>query len=278
MTDTVTATQGEIVEPAAKPRKRANGGAVAKIDEAQAPAIATQGDAFLAMIERAARDPQTDIDKMERLFAMSERVRARDAETAFNSAMAAAQAELLPVARNKSNSQTNSKYADLAAIADAAMPIIHKHGFGITCSEFRSDREDHLGVACKVTHAAGHSERHEFHIPWDGAGIKGNTNKTPTHAYGSTMSYGRRYATCNVFNIATKDDDGNGASKRTAAPERITEKQVADLNAMLQKTDEPAANVQILFEHWKISDLSELTPEQYRKTVVQISKKLGVQA
>lgn len=271
MTEVIAETQGEVRAP--KSRKRENG-ALVKSEPAPAPAPVTQGDAFLAMIERAARDPQTDIDKMERLFAMSERVRARDAETAFNAAMAAAQAELLPVARNKSNDQTKSKYADLAAIADAAMPIIHKHGFGITCSEFRSDREDHLGVACKVTHAAGHSERHEFHIPWDGAGLKGNANKTPTHAYGSTMSYGRRYATCNVFNIATKDDDGNGANKTTAAPERITEEQLANLNKLLQQTPEPAANVQITLQRFKVDNLSDLNPKQYDLCVRKLNEAL----
>jgi ERF superfamily. len=267
----------DLVDPPVerKPRAKRNGNGLAKLEEAPpVPVITTPGDAFLAMIERAARDPQVDIDKMERLFAMHEKMQAQQAKATFGAAMAAAQAELIPVARNKRNNQTSSNYADLAAIADAAMPIVHKHGFGIICSEFRSDKNDHLGVACTVTHAGGHSERHEFHIPWDGAGLKGNANKTPTHAYGSTLSYGRRYATCNIFNISTKDDDGNAASKKTAAPERISEKQVADLNALLQKTDEPAANVQIIFEHFKVGDLADLTPEQYRKTIAQLSKKV----
>lgn len=272
MTDVVEA-QGEVVVPAPKTRKR--NGALVKAEAAPAPAPVTQGDAFLAMIERAARDPSVDIDKMERLFAMHEKMQAQKARAEFSAAMASAQAELLPVARNKSNNQTNSKYADLAAIADAAMPIIHKHGFGISCSEFRSDKEDHLGVACTVTHAGGHSERHEFHIPWDGAGLKGNANKTPTHAYGSTLSYGRRYATCNIFNIATKDDDGNGANKTTAPPDRITDEQLAKLNSLLQKTVEPAANVHITLQRFKIDSLADLTPKQYELCVKKLNEALG---
>lgn len=193
--------------------------------------LAMDGGALLAMIERAARDPATDIDKMERLFHMHERVMARSAETAFNTAMAAAQAELKPVVRTLTNKQTNSKYADLAAISDAVDPIIHKHGFGVIASEFRSDLEHHVGVRCEITHAAGHSKSYDFHVPTDGAGIKGNANKTPTHAYASTITYGRRYAKCAVFDVATKNDtDGN------AATATITDEQAETIKLALEAT------------------------------------------
>jgi len=48
------------------------------------------------MIERAARDPSIDIDKLDRLLLMRERENARVAEQTFNAAMAAAQAEMEP--------------------------------------------------------------------------------------------------------------------------------------------------------------------------------------
>ncbi len=177
---------------------------------AQAPPTTGDGGALIAMIERAARDPNVDIDKMERLFDMHQRVEGRRAEQEFNAAMAAAQAEIKPVARNLYNSQTKSKYADLAAVSGSADPIIHKHGLGVICSEFRSEIPDHIGIRCEVTHAGGFSRSYDFNIPVDGAGLKGNANKTATHAYGSTVTYGRRYAKCSVFDIATTNDtDGN---------------------------------------------------------------------
>src|SRR4051812_44986210 len=110
-----------------------------------APLPVPESAALISMIERAARDPAVDITKMERLFEMSERVRAREAESAFNAAMSAAQAALVPVIKNRKNDQTRSKYADHSAIAEQAMPTIHQHGFGVICSEFKSDRPDHLG-------------------------------------------------------------------------------------------------------------------------------------
>lgn len=214
--------------------------AVAKKEETgsvvEATAPVAEGSSLIALIERAARDQSVDIDKMERLFQMHERVTAKAAEAAFNAAMARAQAELKPVARKLRNTQTNSNYADLAAISDAADPIIHKHGFGVIASEFQSAVPNSIGVRCKITHADGHSEAYDFNIPLDDKGLKGNPNKTATHAYGSTITYGRRYAKCSVFDIATKDDkDGNqpkddGAVVTPEQAEQITKK-LAEVNA-----------------------------------------------
>lgn len=258
----------EIIVPMSK------AAAVKRID-AEAPAPVPQGDAFVALFERLARDPSIDPARIQQFLVMKREEEDRQAQRAYNAAMAAAQAALIPVARNKNNSQTSSKYADLAAIAEAALPIINGHGFGISCSEFRSDRENHLGVACDVTHAGGHGRHYEFHIPMDGTGLKGNPNKTATHAYSSSLTYGRRYAMCAVFNIATKDDDGNAAGGK-APPERITEAQVKELNDRIQKAKEPAATIQIIFERFKIDNIADLTPQQFITTSRQLKEKLGV--
>lgn len=229
----------------------------------------TETAALISMIERAARDPSVDITKMERLFEMAERVRAREAEAAFNADMSAAQIELVPVARNQRNKQTSSNYADLAAISEAAMPIIHRHGFGVITSEFDSKKPDHLGVVCEVTHRAGHSKRYEFNIPWDGAGLKGNANKTPTHAYASTLTYGERYAKCKVFGIATKDDDAQATSK--TAKETISDDQVAFLKSLMEKA---SVEADIILQFFKVDALSELTPEQLKTAVAKLNKKI----
>lgn len=220
-------------------------------------ATTSESAALISMIERAARDPAVDITKMERLFEMHQKVMNREAESAFNAAMAMAQAELIPVVKNKTNSQTHSKYADLSAIAEAAMPIIHSHGFGLSFSEFKSDKPEHLGVACEVTHAGGHGKRYEFNVPFDGAGLKGNANKTATHAYGSSFQYGRRYATCGVFNIATKDDDGNAAGAKPMAA--LTDKQRATLKELIEQTE---ADLTLFCAAYKVEyDASEMKLE-----------------
>lgn len=221
----------------------------------RALAVAGESSALISMIERAARDPNVDIDKMERLFSMHERVTAKASEAAFNAAMARAQAELKPVARKLDNKQTNSKYADLSAISLAADPIIHKHGFGVICSEFQSPREHHVGVRLEVTHEAGHSKSYEFNIPMDGTGIKGVVNKTATHAYGSTITYGRRYAKCSVFDIATTGDtDGNMPNNM------ITPDQAEELAKLISSV---GADLDWILGHHKVESLSDMTGKDY---------------
>lgn len=213
-----------------KPKK--NGKRLAVVEASPVVSAVSSDAAWLQTVERLA--PSIGIEGVRELMIMRRDERAQLAEREFNAAMAEAQAALIPVARNQTNKQTSSKYTDMAAIAEAAMPIIHQHGFGATTSEFESKKPDHLGVALKVTHRAGHSERYEFNIPFDGTGMKGNPNKTATHAYGSTLQYGERYAKCKVFGIATKDDDGNAAGAKPT--EAASTEQLSEIDRLIQKT------------------------------------------
>lgn len=226
----------------------------------------SEGAAIIQMIERAARDPSVDLDKMERLFAMHERVQNRRAEEQFNAAMAAAQAEIAPVARNKKNEHSGAKYADLFAIADKALPIAHHHGFGLSFSEFKSEQPNCLGVACKVSHAGGHSERYEFNVPLDRAGSQGKVNKTETQAYGSTFTYGRRYATCGVFNIAITDDDGGSKS---AVDDR--DAALAALRVLVSKA---GADEGKICNHFSVESFDDLTARQISEASAGLSARL----
>jgi hypothetical protein len=178
-----------------------------------------EGSAILSMIERAARDPAVDLDKMERLFAMHERIEQRRAETAFNAAMASAQAEIGPVVKNVRNTHTNSKYADLDAVYDVVQPIVTKHGFGKSFGTGHSERGDgFVKMVCDVTHTGGFCKRYESDIPIDAAGSQGKVNKTPIQAFGSTTTYGRRYQTLLIFDVVTMDDnDGNRPKARKSS-------------------------------------------------------------
>src|SRR3990167_4385534 len=86
----------------------------------QAPA--SQATSLLQAITSAASNAQVDIEKMERLFAMHQKIVAQEAEAAFNGAMARAQANIQPVSRDAENTQTNSHYATLAAICKSIVP------------------------------------------------------------------------------------------------------------------------------------------------------------
>jgi len=194
---------------------------VAPVDE-RLPDLAP-ATSIIAVIERAALDPNVDIDKMERLLGMQERILDRQAEMAFNSALAEVQSEMVPIVRDAKNDQTRSNYARLEAINKAITPITTRHGFAMSFGSDVSPMEGHYRVTCRVSHGEGHARDYHADVPADLTGMKGNTNKTATHAFGSTMSYGRRYLKLLIFDIATEDDDGNQAGAGpTVSPEQFT--------------------------------------------------------
>lgn len=167
---------------------------------------------LLAVIERAARDPNTDVDKMERLFGLHERMVARKAETEYSEAKALAQAEMPQIKRTGNNDQTKSSYAEMDVIAEKIDPIMAKHGFSMSYGTAESHLDAHYRVTCRLRHKGGFYEDFSADVPSDTVGMKGNQNKTATHGFGSTMTYGRRYLKLLVWDIATTDDDGNAAS------------------------------------------------------------------
>ena len=128
--------------------------AVTKIEARELAPVTDQNAALLQVIARAASDPAVDIDKMERLLAMQERVMERNAETSFNEAMRAAQGDMRQVATDANNPQTRSRYATYAAIAAALRPIYTRHGFSISYGTAgRICSRTGLCLACRWPHA-----------------------------------------------------------------------------------------------------------------------------
>ncbi len=229
---------------------------------------------LISLIHRAASDPNVDISKMERLFDMHEKMETRRAISAYNEAMAKAQAKMPAIVRNKENKQTNSKYADLWAIADEALPVIHEHGFGLSFAEAPPKKEgNYIGISCTATHAGGHEKEYHFDVPVDDAGLKGTKNKTVTHAYGSTMTYGRRYATCGVFNIIVKDADTDGNTPQGT----ITEEQASCLLELLSGENQDMPGFCAAYRIDKIGDLPANQYDGALKRIENRNKNLAEQ-
>ncbi|MCG7598828.1 ERF family protein [Halomonas sp. McH1-25] len=184
----------------------------------QAAPVHNDASAIIQVIERAALNPDVDIDKMERLLQMQERILAKNAESAFHKAMTQAQTKMRPVVRDASNDQTRSRYARLETIDRQVRPIYTEAGFSLSFGTADCPIQDHIRITCDVSHIEGHTKQYQVDMPLDMYGMKGNQNKTATHAHGSTMSYGRRYLTLMLFNIpmAHEDDDGNAAAQYRA--------------------------------------------------------------
>lgn len=203
-------------------------------------------------------------DILKQMMDLRDREEARNAERAFAAAMVAAQAEMPQVVRNAKNTQTNSLYAKYETISEAIQPIITKHGFACMFSEGKAEQPNHIRTLCDVVHEAGHTKQFYADIPFDNVGMKGNANKTNTHAYGSTKSYGKRYLKCEIFDVAVKnqDDDGNAAGGENT--EMITTEQ---RDILLKLIDETETDVVKFCEWAKIEAVSDLLARHYDKAL-----------
>lgn len=173
-------------------------------------------DAWISMIERAAKDPSVDLVKLERFLELRAQENARFAAQQYRAAMSACQATMQPIRTDAINTHANNaKYATLAAVDAVARPIYTAHGFALSFDTDDCVKENHVRVVCRVHHAAGHAESFHLDMPCDGKGAKGNSVMTTTHAVASAISYARRYLLSMVFSLCIeKDDDGNAAGQR----------------------------------------------------------------
>lgn len=249
---------------------------IAAVEPHSAPAIDTQTGTVLSLIERAARDPSIDIGRMQQLMEMHETVTQREAERRFNAAMSAAQAEMPRVMRNATNTHNASRYATLDAVHRAITPIVTKHGFSLSFDTEPGAPAGFVRLACTVAHRDGFSRVHRADLPSDAAGSQGKANKTGIQAFGSTVSYGRRYLTLLVFNIAlTNDrDDNDGQPISQAEPELISDAQVCELLALIKATD---TRLESFLELGQVSSLEDISTDQFENAKRMLSRKLHQQ-
>ena len=244
---------------------------VVKSDIAPVPVVA-DSTSLIQVIERAATNPAVDIEKMERLLNMAERLGAKQAETAFNVAMTQCQGEMRRVSADATNPHTDSRYASYGKLDSVLRPIYTQHGFSLTFSDGETTKPEHVRVVCLVRHIGGHKEVHWKDMPADGKGAKGGDVMTKTHAAGAAQQYGMRYLLKGIFNVAIGEDDNDGNEPL----ELITETQVADLECLITEIGANKAG----FLKWlssklkmKLESLADIPVKAYQDAVAGLESK-----
>ena len=172
----------------------------------------------VSMFERLAKDPTVDVEKLERLISMQERILHHQAKAEFDEAFARMQGEIPEINEEGQiivNGELRSKYARNEDIQRVVKPILQRHGFSIRFRNEWLDGGKLLKTVGILTHRSGHSESDEFVAAADTSG-----SKNAIQALGSTRHYGQRYTTVALLNIATRGDDDGQSSEQYKAPER----------------------------------------------------------
>jgi hypothetical protein len=194
-------------------------------------AVVSQAAAIISVIERAATNPNVDIDKMERLLEMQERIMARDARAAYASALAAMAPELPVIAERGGikdrGGNVQSTYALWEDINDAIKPVLAQHGFALS---FRTGRDEgQISVTGVLSHREGHSEETTITLPHDSSG-----SKNAVQAVGSSTSYGKRYTAGLLLNLTSRGEDDDG--RRGGSGAVITDDQSDEIRKLIGET------------------------------------------
>lgn len=228
----------------------------------------SEAGAIIAMIERAATNPAVDIDKMERLFKMHGDVIARNAKTAYASALAQMQPELPAIVeRGKIKISTSNvqSYARWEDINEAIRPVLAKHGFAIT---FRVGQVDNkINVTGVLSHREGHSEETTMSLPTDNSG-----SKNAVQAIGSSTSYGKRYTAAALLNLTSRGEDDDAKS---AAGGFVNEDQIGEMLALIE--DVGGARKDALkagfLKYMKVEALADIPAGKFKDAMAAIEAK-----
>jgi hypothetical protein len=224
----------------------------------------SRGD-ILSVIARAAADPNVDIDKLERLLEMQERVIMRNARTAYYDALAEMQPHL-PVIQERGaikngNKQVQSTYALWEDVNEAIRPILVQYGFALSFKVRRTENE--IVTTGILSHRDGHREETELALPTDTSG-----SKNAVQAVGSSTSYGKRYTAFALLNITStgEDDDGQAGG----APEPVDNVRLRLLNDL---ADAVGADKIKLCKHLKVESLKDLPATRYEYAFARLKEK-----
>lgn len=181
---------------------------------------------LLQVISNAASDPNVDVDKMERLILMHERLQATRAKQDFvvskiamRPHMPEIQARGKIVIKDKTTGQITqetpfAKFEDLQAMTQ---PVLTEYGFDVAFRNGLSP-EGKVRVTTILSHISGHSEETYFDLPHDSSG-----SKNAVQAVGSSTSYAKRYGYTSILNIRIVGEDDDGQAAYT--PDTITDEQ-----------------------------------------------------
>jgi hypothetical protein len=188
------------------------------LEPIQEPQPQTPASDVALMFERLAKDPAVDVEKLERLIAMQERIMRHNAKAAFDADFSVMQPEIPVIdehGRIEVKGTLRSTYAPLEDIHKVIKPICARFGFAVRHrTEWPDDRKGIIRIVGILSHKLGHSEESVFEAPMDKSDYR-----TDIQSMGSTVSYGRRYTTMDLLNISTKKMDNDGARREAPKPE-----------------------------------------------------------
>jgi hypothetical protein len=188
-------------------------------------------------------------------------------------AMAAVQKGLQPALKDSDNPFFKSKYADLASVSAACKDLMASNGIAVIQSPGEcADKQ--MTLTTRLVHKSGEWIEGTLSIPLP---------KFDPQAYGSALTYARRYSLAAFAGVVTDDDDGNAASRPTKdavandgpknnAP--ITDAQFAEITGLGEQCGQDWA---AFCKYYKVASVKALPASRFDDARASLATKIKKQ-
>ncbi len=176
--------------------------------ELAAPADQVPANSPMGMMMAAMKQGAT-LDQVEQMMNLQQRWEEREAEKAFNDALAAFKSEAVEIIKRKTvdftgqKGRTHYKHAELSDVVEAVGPALSKHGFAWSWKTHQE--KDLIRVTCILKHRQGHTDSVSLEANADQSGSKNNIQ-----AIASTVTYLQRHTLKAITGVSEKGDDTDG--------------------------------------------------------------------
>lgn len=118
-------------------------------------------------------------------------------------ALIKAQSQMGSAVKDAKNPHFRSRYASLAAVIDAVIPVLNANGVGVL--QLPSIEGSEVQLTTILMHSSGQRLSSTVGAPLG--------KKQDAQAVGSAITYLRRYSLQSIMGLPVEDDDGNAASR-----------------------------------------------------------------
>lgn len=225
--------------------------------------------ALLDVIARAARDPEVNVEKMQQLFALKERIEAGAAKRAYYAALAKAKGEFGPILKTRlvdyphkaGDGRTSYKYEEFADIGAVVDPVLSK--YGLSYRHKSSQDGPKIKVTCILSHEDGYSEENSLEGLEDKSGMK-----NPNQAIASTVTYLQRYTLKEAIGIgAGRDDDGADGPPKDPV---IEAEDILYVETLIRDTE---SDLPKFLETIGTPSIAEMHVSQYKRAIALLNEK-----
>lgn len=217
--------------------------------------------ALIQIVQRTDIDPE----RLEKFLDLQIKMENRQAERAFNDALAAFQGECPVITKNKKTSFTSKSgsttaydYAPLDEIISVIKPIMAKHGLSYAFDLAEGDMTSKLLTT--IFHRDGFSKTYTYAFDT----IHDDARMNSSQRRKSSLTYAKRAGLENALGLVTTGEDDD-ARRATNSP--ITPEQIAQIKDLMPKASVTEAQ---FFDKFKLTSYDEMDEALAKKAIFQL--------